>query len=185
VDDLFRRLRSSRAVAVAEAHTVLDDPPTPVLAPSDAATQSSPEPEREGGEAGPDGQAAWWTALGRTLKRAVVDEQADLLDGLRREGVDAVARHLAGDPVERWRPVLADVLADVLVDDADVDAAVAVVVELVEDPLRYRLRAALDEGDDADELTAVLRAAYRDARGRRVGDALTALADVVEPPDTA
>ncbi len=210
IDDLFERLRAGRAAAVAEAERVLgSEPPTPELAPAETAERADTAPERgeaapDEGQAGPDeGQAAperedetpgtgddaWWPALGRTLKRAVVDEQADLLDGLRRQGVAALATHLDADPADRWRPIVETFLAAAgtgaaeTVAETVAETIVETVVETIEQPLRYRLRAALDEGDDVDEFTTVLRAAYRDARGRRVRDALANLADRLEGVD--
>lgn len=175
VNDIFSRLRSSPA---AEAAPGPDEPPTgdasaPVDEgePAGGGGEDEPEPEGEG-----PAEAARSAAAGeiaRALKQRVVDEQGDLLDALRRDGTQALAELLADEEAAAAFAGLApgalenyasDI--DVKTSELDVDAAAAAIEENLVAPMRNRLREALDRTDDADELSEIARAVYRESRTR-------------------
>ena len=55
---------------------------------------------------------------------------------------------------------------DVKTSELDVTAAAAAIEENLVAPMRNRLREALDRTDDADELSEIARAVYRESRTR-------------------
>ena len=164
VDDLFARLRSARLQAVAEAEDVLAEKPevAPVGDLDDLVCADAVD------------------EISRSLKRLVVDEQGDLLDGLRREGADTLRAALDDDSASAYVGVLAEPLGALVIalvgDGVEVStrAAEASVQALLVEPIRARLRAALEETDDPDELTTTVRAVYREGRTRRTGEAAAA-----------
>ena len=139
--------------------------------PAGGGGEDEPEPESEG-----PAEAARSAAAGeiaRALKQRVVDEQGDLLDALRRDGTQALAELLADEAAAAAFAGLApgalenyasDI--DVKTSELDVDAAAAAIEENLVAPMRNRLREALDRTDDADELSEIARAVYRESRTR-------------------
>lgn len=200
VNDIFTRLRSAPAAEAgpgadehpADAGSVGDDSTDRApaddsstdRAPADdgSATVDDGEPAGPGGgdEPKPEGddpaEAARSAAAGeiaRALKQRVVDEQGDLLDALRRDGTQALAKLLADEEAAAAFPGLApgplenyasDI--DVKTSELDVAAGVAAIEESLVAPMRNRLREALDRTDDADELSEIARAVYRESRTR-------------------
>ena len=117
--------------------------------------------------------------IARRLKRLVVDEQGDLLDGIRRNGVRAVRSTIAGDTKAYTRAVrvpMQDFASDidVSIDDIDLTAAGAAIVSVLVEPVRTRLSDLIEETDDADELSSVVRSIYRESRSRRADSAAEA-----------
>ncbi|HUF31795.1 MAG TPA: DivIVA domain-containing protein [Acidimicrobiales bacterium] len=181
VDDLFSRLRASRAAAVAEAQVFLgaDDSGTTPTAPADEAVVA----DRADDEALIDGRDAAVEpaerALGRALKRSLADEQNEVLDTLRRH---------------RGAPVLADLLPDAddhaarhakvatapLVEAAEagragaggpvaVDDLAGALANEVVTALRGRVdRALADAGGDDDALVQAISAGYREWKSSRL-----------------
>jgi DivIVA domain-containing protein len=135
-------------------------------------------------------------SLSRQLKRALADEQNEVLDGLRRSNVVADPDTVFGplpEYAQRYRAAAEDDLLAAAVagatamtgaDPADVRAALGhqdvleragdeLTAQLVE-PLRRRLGQCVDDADgDALEAGASVRAAYREWKTQRV-DALAA-----------
>ena len=197
VDDLFARLRSSREDAVAEAEAVLatepesvadgeedavaadaplDEPESVADGEEDAVAEASPgEPEPDP-DAGAVSDAV--AEIARSLKRIVVDEQGDLLDGIRRDGADALRTAMVDDDAYDGALVepLKNLVTAVAGDDTEVamDEARSSVRHLLVEPVRTRLEEALRETEDPDELSGTVRAVYRECRSRRVGEAATA-----------
>ena len=129
-----------------------------------------------GDEKGSPSEAARSAAAGeiaRALKQKVVDEQGELLDALRRDGTQALTEMLADEeaaaafaalapgPLENYASDI-----DVKTSELDVGAAAAAIEESLVTPMRNRLREALDRTDDADELSEIARAVYRESRTR-------------------
>lgn len=127
-------------------------------------------------ETGSPSEAARSAAAGeiaRALKQKVVDEQGELLDALRRDGTQALTEMLADEeaaaafaalapgPLENYASDI-----DVKTSELDVGAAAAAIEESLVTPMRNRLREALDRTDDADELSEIARAVYRESRTR-------------------
>ena len=127
-------------------------------------------------EQGDPSEAARSAAAGeiaRALKQKVVDEQGELLDALRRDGTQALTELLADEgaaagfaalapgPLENYASDI-----DVKTSELDVGAATAAIEESLVAPMRNRLREALDRTDDADELSEIARAVYRESRTR-------------------
>ena len=127
-------------------------------------------------EQGDPSEAARSAAAGeiaRALKQKVVDEQGELLDALRRDGTLALTELLADEgaaagfaalapgPLENYASDI-----DVKTSELDVGAAAAAIEESLVAPMRNRLREALDRTDDADELSEIARAVYRESRTR-------------------
>jgi DivIVA domain-containing protein len=196
VDDLFARIRADRAQEVARAREVLDAPE------QEAAAEPEPEAEAEPTEA-PAAEAPVSDEdeallqrrdgvvediehrLARRLKRALQDEQNDLLDRFRsqrgRPAADAVLPAADEHPA-RYRAVAAELLAEAsnagvaFVEGADAtvdvdvdDLADSLAGDLVA-PLRKRLERGLEEGADEDASLVVERigAAYRESKGKRI-----------------
>ena len=131
------------------------------------------EPEPEGDDPAEAARSAAAGEIARALKQRVVDEQGDLLDALRRDGTQALAKLLADEEAAAAFAGLApgaleDYASDIDVktSELDVAAAVAAIEESLVAPMRNRLREALDRTDDADELSEIARAVYRESRTR-------------------
>lgn len=210
VDELFARIRADREQAVAEAEQVLAEP-----ARTEQAEESEPpngpevaEAAEAAGTAGTEGDAAAEAVpdadegllqrrdaalegieqqLARKLKRALQDDQNDLLDRLRKRGKGRFAAVLGthGDQAARFRDVsgaLLDEAARAGVGFAGPAADAGATVEVADlageladslaGPLRGRLEQALQAADDEgeDEATAVERIgmAYREWKAQRI-----------------
>lgn len=131
------------------------------------------EPEPEGDDPAEAARSAAAGEIARALKQRVVDEQGDLLDALRRDGTQALAKLLADKEAAAAFAGLApgaleDYASDIDVktSELDVAAAVAAIEESLVAPMRNRLREALERTDDADELSEIARAVYRESRTR-------------------
>lgn len=154
-----------------------EDEPVP-----DESGKGAEEPTPDAGgkgaedETGSPSEAARSAAAGeiaRALKQKVVDEQGELLDALRRDGTQALTEMLADEeaaasfaalapgPLENYASDI-----DVKTSELDVGAAAAAIEESLVTPMRNRLREALDRTDDADELSEIARAVYRESRTR-------------------
>lgn len=153
--------------------TPAGDGPAPVDDGEPAGRGGLDEPEPGGDGPSEAARSAAAGEIARALKQRVVDEQGDLLDALRRDGTQALAKLLAD---EEAAAAFADLAPgalenyasdiDVKTSELDVDAAVAAIGESLVAPMRNRLREALDRTDDADELSEIARAVYRESRTR-------------------
>ena len=153
--------------------TPAGDGPAPVDDGEPAGRGGRDEPEPEGDGPSEAARSAAAGEIARALKQRVVDEQGDLLDALRRDGTQALAKLLADEEAAAafadLAPGALDNYAsdiDVKTSELDVDAAVAAIGESLVAPMRNRLREALDRTDDADELSEIARAVYRESRTR-------------------
>jgi hypothetical protein len=209
VEELFARIRADRSEAVDQARAVLATEPAPEPAPAPeqepapapavvAAVRAQPDDDTAEGDADePDQDAALLeerdellepvhAELVRRCKRALQDEQNELLDRLRRQKGRTTAEELLiplSVQVTDW--------ADVL--EPAVDAAyragrsaqengastgaprrlVSGMAELVVTPLRERLVSTLDavprdEPDRVAELTSRVGARYREWRAQEI-----------------
>jgi cell division septum initiation protein DivIVA len=185
VDDLFAKLRAAGPAEVAAA---------PVESETETAADGETEPESEA----LDPDAAYFAdraaalepiqrSMARALKRALTNEQNQVLDALRRaktpDDLDALVG-VEADHAERYRvAVTANVRAAALAGAASVgrerDVPSSEVQQHVLDdvtaefvvPLRERLAKALeDAGGDAVEAAATLRAGYREWRTQRADE---------------
>lgn len=195
VGDIFARLRSAPAAEAAAAPGDPADGGTGSAAAAsddpagrgdedepDESGKDTEEPAPDAGgkgaedEKGDPSEAARSAAAGeiaRALKQKVVDEQGELLDALRRDGTQALTVLLADEgaaagfaalapgPLENYASDI-----DVKTSELDVGAAAAAIEESLVAPMRNRLREALDRTDDADELSEIARAVYRESRTR-------------------
>ena len=114
--------------------------------------------------------------MSRRLKRMVVDEQGELLDALRRLGPRALETSVnteTGRYARAVRGPLEDFASDidVSIDDIDLRAAGQAVVTTLVEPMRGRLQALAEDGDDIDELSAAVRAVCRESRSRLADEA--------------
>ena len=159
---------TGRAVPAGDASAPVDDGE-----PAGGGGEDEPEPEPEGDGPAEAARSAAAGEIARALKQRVVDEQGDLLDALRRDGTQALAELLADETAAAAFAGLApgalenyasDI--DVKTSELDVDAAAAAIEENLVAPMRNRLREALDRTDDADELSEIARAVYRESRTR-------------------
>ena len=117
--------------------------------------------------------------IARRLKRLVVDEQGDLLDAVRRNGVRAVRSAITGDTGAYTRAVrvpMQDFASDidVSIDDVDLQAAGRAILSVLVEPVRERLGQLIEGTDDPDELTTAVRSIYRESRSRRADTAAEA-----------
>ena len=178
VEDLFARLRADRAEKTAAAVAVLADPV--VEAPeADVEVIADPEPEAE-----PSGDAALLTArdgaiaeiernLVRSVKRALADEQNEVLDALRRlKGRPSVEVIMPDGAVHeaRYEAVLASAARTAALAGGTGDGA-AVALERgrgVAVDLRGRIQRALDDaGGDVETLIDAISATYREWKSSR------------------
>ena len=117
--------------------------------------------------------------IARRLKRLVVDEQGDLLDAVRRNGVRAVRSTITSDTGAYRRAVrvpMQDFASDidVSIDDVDLEAAGRAILSALVEPVRERLGELIESTDDPDELTTAVRSIYRESRSRRADTAAEA-----------
>lgn len=117
--------------------------------------------------------------IARRLKRLVVDEQGDLLDAVRRNGVRAVRSTITSDTgayTRAARVPMQDFASDidVSIDDVDLEAAGRAILSALVEPVRERLGELIEGTDDPDELTTAVRAIYRESRSRRADTAAEA-----------
>ena len=63
---------------------------------------------------------------------------------------------------------------DVSIDDIDLTAAGDAIVSVLVEPVRTRLSELVEETDDAEELSSVVRSIYRESRSRRADSAAEA-----------
>ncbi|MCY3649728.1 MAG: hypothetical protein F4Y99_00535 [Acidimicrobiaceae bacterium] len=201
---IFARLRSITSEPVGQpeprsaASGVTGGGPAPSAAP-EAVDEYADEPDEladeyagelddgSGAAAGPADPddlvgAARAVAVGgiaRRLKRLVVDEQGDLLDAVRRNGVRAVRSTITSDTGAYTRAVrvpMQDFASDidVSIDDVDLEAAGRAILSALVEPVRERLGELIESTDDADELTTAVRSIYRESRSRRADTAAEA-----------
>ena len=198
---IFARLRSITSQPVGEPEPrsgVADDGPPPPAAP-EAVDEYADEPDELADEyadefadlseaaavpADPDDLvgAARAVAVGgiaRRLKRLVVDEQGDLLDAVRRNGVRAVRSTITSGTGAYTRAVrvpMQDFASDidVSIDDVDLEAAGNAILSALVEPVRERLGELIESTDDPDELTTAVRSIYRESRSRRADTAAEA-----------
>jgi hypothetical protein len=208
VDELFARIRAERADRAEAPETT----PRPAPEAGAVAVAVRPEPADAaaplvGAEAGADdgtvpadpvaatlqGRDAVLAGvereLGRRLKRALADEQNEVLDMLRRGGtiefdvvVPAVDEHADRYAIAA-QPDLDAAAAHGAVLTAPADAGGAGVPSCDEmagelgrslvEPLRVRIRRSFDDCDgDLEEVTERLRALYREWKGQHIGEAV-------------
>jgi hypothetical protein len=181
VDDLFARLRADRAAAVADAVEVLARP---------VEDRPSPPPEPVAEEVAVPGDAAFERrdrelddlerALVRSIKRALTDEQNEVLDALRRHRGRPSADALLPDEAvhqARYSAVGADAVAagaaaGAAVHDGSAPDTRALADQLGDDiatDLRNRVIRAVEAGTDDDEvLVEAISAGYREWKTSRV-----------------
>ena len=192
-DGLFARLRSSHA-QLAEEEKAEDEKAEDHEAEDDEAEDDEAEDEPPGDELAEDddGLAAARTAAldtaaataTRAMKKVLLEEQGSLLDGIRRRGADALAA------------VIDDTKAHESPYDKAATPAFRALVTALGGPKRLNLRPALTQlhvialepvrqrlaeaaqrvDDDADELSEIVRALYRESRTRRISEAAAAAA---------
>lgn len=211
VEGLFARIRAGREQAVADARQVLADPPNPDESEQQADGGSHLEAEAEGTRPHADlprvpaedeavlqrrdeAVGPIETTLSRRLKRALQDEQNDLLDRLRglrtqptaalvlpaqdahaerfadagRPSLDKAAKAGAAFAIASLRPGLSPAAAATEMPDTD-DLATELAAAVV-DPLRRRLEQAFTDGgaEDQSVLVESLGAAYREWKTQRI-----------------
>ncbi|MGE0877879.1 MAG: hypothetical protein AB7L13_00025 [Acidimicrobiia bacterium] len=205
VDDLFARIRAANVETVAQhasAVVNLQEAPmvtsAPVAVMDTASTSASAVDElAESSESDADEAErpaelvardkaldAITKQMARKLKRALADEQNEAFDRLRRAKVISVDAVLgaADEHAARYREAAGDALADAvnasggriavlvpgLLDDVDREISV---------PLRERMAAAIAEaGTDPQDVSDVLRSAYREWKVQRIDEKAAELA---------
>jgi DivIVA domain-containing protein len=203
VEAIFARIKADRASVVAKtSRTAAPSPETVVAPPASEETASSPRPPTaDQGKEISDEFARdrrdellepYESMLVRQLKRALQDEQNEVLDKLRRQrrptGASVFPSH--EEQVNRFRRIASPALADAAragarfagVDapsdpsEADIGASVAsALASAVVEPLRARLDRQLTGGgdgdgppDDAAQLGESISAAYRQWRAQEL-----------------
>jgi hypothetical protein len=185
VDDLFARLRAEREASDAgEADAPAEEPE---VAPEPEAVDEEPAAEEELDEA-----VTPFTErdahldpvdkeLSRRLKRALADEQNEVLDLLRREkpkGVDDLLPE-ADEHAARWVEVVTEVLTDAASAGAtwangDAGSVTDLADELARSltaPLRDRIDRSFSAADgNLDDVADRVRALYREWKGQRLTD---------------
>lgn len=197
VDELFARIRAGRADAVAKAHEVLrgdeaaPDQAEPAEPPSPALGDEALLQRRDAAVADVE------TRLTRKLKRALQDEQNELLDRLRNlrstTDVDALLPP-AAEQAARYVTVADELVRSAATAGAEfaspgpdgggarprVDDVVRDLASAVTEPLRRALERAIrsDAGGDASAVVERIGAVYRECKAQRLeglaGDAVTA-----------
>jgi len=181
VDDLFARLRADRAAAVAKAEEVLAEPAdTEVTAEVEAVTEVEPEAPAADTvfEARDAAVEPIERALTRAMKRALADEQNEVLDALRRlRGAPRLELLLPGadEHADRFAAAATDHLEAAAVAGAGEGGAAPGVGELaaalgseLSGDLRARLERALDAtSGDEEALNETISATYREWKSSR------------------
>ncbi|HEX3424572.1 MAG TPA: DivIVA domain-containing protein [Acidimicrobiales bacterium] len=188
VDSLFARIRADRERAVSHAREVLGDSsaedPSPV--PDEPVSDSDESLLQRRDEVVEPIE----TNLTRRLKRALQDDQNDLLDrlrSLRSNQRPAAVLPSRESHAERFRHVARPFLSEAISAGATfttsllpsgeardpapkADRSVDALTEAIVDPLRKRLEAVLDagQGDDPVVLAEAVGAAYREWKTKRV-----------------
>lgn len=196
VEDLFARLRADRAAAVAQAEAVLaerlpeaEGEPEPEPGTDDLAETDVVEHGAEPEAISPEQDSVFERrdaalepterGLTRALKRALADEQNEVLDALRRlrgkRTLDAllpsVDDHLArygrisSDHLERGARAGAESVSG---EAPEVDEVVDRLAHEIVDDLRARIERTLDSaGDDDEALVEAISATYREWKTAR------------------
>jgi DivIVA domain-containing protein len=198
VDDLFARIRADRAAALAQAEVVLAAEPEAVAEPEPEPEHAVAAVEPEVDEAAPDEDAPpvgeaearferrdatlepIERSLIRTLKRALADEQNEVLDSLRRlrgaPSLDALLPPEA-EHVGRYERVALEHLEAGATDGAsslegkpgDVGPLATSLGRVVSEDLRVRIGRALDSaGSDEEALVEAISATYREWKVARI-----------------
>lgn len=183
VDDLFARLRATHTDDVAAQVQAI-----PTSAAGDATEQSEVEPVLDAWAERAAALEPCTTGLARSLRRALADEQNDVLDRLRRHTKPITLEALVGavdEHAARYRGAAREHLVQAAtvgalalgggeVGGAVVEASLDAVTGDVVLPLRERLARSLDQADDDTvEAAGLLRAGYREWKTQRL-DALAA-----------
>ena len=193
MNDLFARLRQASSESVARDVLESDDAPSEVAPPVPAPARTA------GDEAIALRQAALEpvrTALARQLKRVLADEQNEVLDRLRQRNASLDTDDVLGpanahpgtyrEAAEDQLWVAATAGAHALSDLEGEELHAALEARSVLDrsldtleaelvvPLRVRLTENLEASGDASEATSLVRATYREWKGRidEIGDDL-------------
>jgi DivIVA domain-containing protein len=161
-----------------------EDPPAEAEATDEAPAAEAPSPEAAPFVARAEAVEPVEKELGRRLKRALADEQNEVLDLLRRakpKGVDDLLP-AADDHAARW----ADVVAATLAELADAGAAASggtasSTADLADElargltaPLRERIDRSFAASDgNLDEIADRVRALYREWKGKRLTETTT------------
>ena len=176
---VFAKLRAAKTDE--PAASAPDDAATPMRASEttneegEAGEHDDPEPIELTGDVAlraerDDALAAVEADLARTVKRALQDEQNELLDALRRakrrKDVTALVPEL-DEVVTRWAEAMSDPLAEAYGARPSAELASELARALVA-PLHDRVMAAVAQGGDADELTAKVGARYREWRSQEL-----------------
>lgn len=184
VDELFARIRADRQAAVAKAEEVLAQDKPEAEAGTDPPVDEAPAVEAEGGSSGSSDEdeallqrrdSAVESAeaqLTRRLKRALQDEQNELLDGLRNVRGQLSVDALLGDAASHRNRYAA--LAKPFLSTVGGEAIGSLPAELASDlvdALRHRLTRILAEcaSDGADAIVIADRASaiYREWKTQR------------------
>ncbi len=189
VQDLFARIRASRAAAASNARAALEQPggegeaPTPPMGTPVASNEPGFFAQRD------EVFNRLESSLARKLKRALQDEQNDLLDRLRNvKGPPASAKILpsADEHPDRFvdasKPLLEEAVqaglsasnqmfglaADTKLDAGTVENLAEELGRAVAEPLRRRLEEALHVDGEPAEVADAIGAAYREWKTQRI-----------------
>lgn len=203
-DDLFARIRAARtavteasvratAVPLAAPEEVAPEPVRASVLVADPPLEPMAQPTSEEAAAVVAARneqlAPVELAVARRLKRALADEQNEVLDRLRRKNPTLELDALVGSPDDHAAPYDRAVRDEIAVavaagarslrpdlDDAGVaalsgrvvESVLAAAREQVVTPLRERVARLLDDGADAASVTAGVRTLYRDWKTQRL-----------------
>jgi DivIVA domain-containing protein len=190
-DDLFARIRAARAAVTVDTVVSAPAPEEPVR----AAVLVAPAPDEVAARmaARDEALAPIEAAVARRLKRALADEQNEVLDRLRRKNPVLTLDGLVGsldDHAQAYQRVVREELRAAVVagvrslrpDVADADAFALAGGDVVERaaldardgavvPLRERLERLVGDGADAPAITDGVRTLYREWKTRKLDDA--------------
>ncbi len=140
-----------------------------VVDPAPAVEHESPSSVEDAHAAA---RAAAVGEITRMLKRAIMDEQGELLDRIRRKGAEALQDPPQAEP-EQITSALAEPLENLASDagvnlaEFDLEAAASCVHATLLEPVTDRLALLLADGDDGADLSTKVRAVYRESRTHR------------------
>ena len=194
-DDVFARLRAEQSDPNVEPAADASDDASTDTAPDDEAAEEAQEAATEAAAEAtaddvPEGDAAAFAArdaalapihkeLGRRLKRALADEQNEVLDLLRRvkpKGVDDLLPNL-DEHAARWAEAARAPLGDAAAagaaaaggEPAPVDGLAADLAQGLVGPLRDRIDRSFAASDgNLDDVADRVRALYREWKGQRL-----------------
>ena len=144
----------------------------PVKKPVSSKTRGRPQNSRKQEDNTSSAGSVAVEQITRKLRRAIMEDQNDLLDAIRRMGHRAITSRIktrnsfyAGVLRQPFQQFVSNI--DASIDDLDIESAKAAIDTALIEPVRSRLEELADATGSVDTLNTKVRAIYRESRSRR------------------